>query len=122
MYLWVFVNLLGCYLGITSAAFAAGTTSWFNLLHLSAINPDAYSICKEAAFSSCATLTIWDFIVADNHILFLTSKGVVRSEDIAKVAQTKTVLNSNKVSYMFSVLVLAFDAAVERKKVMFQFK
>ncbi|EDO49139.1 predicted protein [Nematostella vectensis] len=70
----------GCFLGVTYSYFTPSSMKWYNLLHLSASEPDLFSICKKPLFSECATLSILDFAVLKNQMIVITSQGMLVSQ------------------------------------------
>lgn len=89
-------------MAVTHGSFTSNTTYWYDLLHRSSGKPDNYSICKEISFTSCEKLSILDLAVFNNHILLVTSKGVLRSESIDEASG----LNIRKVRLPYQRLVL----------------
>lgn len=89
------MSLLGCYLAITYGSFTSNTIQWYDLLHRSVGEPDQFSICKESSFADCENLSIIDFALVDNYILFVTTKGLIRSESILEATRgvNKTKVN-----------------------------
>ncbi|XP_031554331.1 cation channel sperm-associated protein subunit beta-like [Actinia tenebrosa] len=74
----------GCYFGVTYNYFNPSSVSWHNLLHQSSAIPNEYSICKQSSFSKCANLSIIDFTLLKNHLLFLTTNGILLSKNFTK--------------------------------------
>ena len=72
-------------MAVSYAGFSPNTTRWYDLLHLSARRPDAYSLCKEAEFSRCSKLAILDFTIVLDYILVVTTKGLMRSQNMEEV-------------------------------------
>lgn len=89
-------------MAVTHGSFTSNSTHWYDLLHRSSGKPDNYSICKESSFTSCEKLSILDLAVFNNHILLVTSKGVLRSESIDEASG----LNIRKVRLPYQRLVL----------------